>query len=799
MKVLDTSIHSAKAHPFFWWVTNNPKKIVFIGLLFIFVCLTFIPKLVIDPKAESFLPKDSPALVYRDQVEDTFGLKDPFVIAIVNEQGVFNPQTIQLIDWLTQKVLAIPETNRDRVISLTTEDNIIGNEEGLVVAPFVESIPTTQNQADQIAKNILDFPLYVGSIVSKDTTTTLIVTEVMDDSLAPQVYEQLLAITEQAPINNNEVLHVAGDGAVSGYLSAYIISDASRLVPISVVIITLLCVLAFRTAQGAMLPGIVILAATASSVGIMAAMGDPVYVITTSMPILLVGIAVADAIHIKSEYYEQRALAPHLTKQVLVVNAVGKMARPVILTTITSMIGFLGVYFSSYMPPMKAFGVYSMIGLAVAGLFSLLMIPAMQMLMPAKNSPAFKPQSQQSQALLARFMSRMGLTVLAHPYKVITTALLVTIAGVYGASKLEVNESWVDNFKTSEPIYQADIAINKSMDGTSNLDIVISTPNPEDLFIPANLKKIEALQTYLNDMPEIGGTTSIVDYIKQMNRALNNNDPAEYKIPNDASLISQYFLLYSASGDPTDFEEEIDYDYQKALVRARLNNGRLQYFKPVVEKAQIYIDEQFHSAQITASLSGRIYVDYEWLTNLTDSHFKGIALALVLVWLVAAISFKSVLGGTLALVPVVLSTFAVYALMGTLNITLAVGTTMTAVIALGIGIDFAIHTIERIKYQIKVQGLSPDVALQGLYPSTGRALLFNFLAVFIGFGVLGLSHVPPLSKLGILIAFAVLVSFVASMTVLPALIKLLKPRFMGFRHKQNIGSPSLPSSINSTN
>ena len=118
--------------------------------------------------------------------------------------------------------------------------------------------------------------------------------------------------------------------------------------------------------------------------------------------------------------------------------------------------------------------------------------------------------------------------------------------------------------------------------------------------------------------------------------------------------------------------------------------------------------------------------------------------------------------------------------MGWVGITLAVGTSMTAAIALGIGVDFSIHTLDRIKLLIAEQQLEPEVALHQLYPSTGRALLFSFFAVFIGFGILGLSYVPPLSKLGMLVAVAVLISFVSSMTVLPALIKHLKPAFLGY-------------------
>jgi predicted RND superfamily exporter protein len=776
-----------------WWLTGNPKKVLVSGLLAIIFFTSFLPQLTMDPEAESFLPKDSPALIYRQQVEDIFGLNDPMVIAVANagENGVFNPDSIELINWLTQKVLALPDVNQDRVISLTTEDNISGNQEGLVVEPFVAELPISQHQADILAQQVFDFPLYVGSIVSEDASTSLIVVELTDDANGPALYESLLSLVAQAPIKQNEVLHVAGDGAVSGYLSTYIVTDASRLVPLSVIIITVLCFFAFRTLQGTLLPGIVILAATASAMGVMSAMGDPIYVITTSMPILLVGIAVADSIHLMSEYYEQRAAQPELNQRLLIIEACQKMWRPIVLTTVTSMIGFFGVYLSSYMPPMQDFGMYSMLGLAMAGVYSLCVVPACLTIMPLKNSPVFSSRNNGvKNDIFSTFMLAVGKIVLSRAKTVLALSMVVATAGIYGAMNLSVNESWVDNFRTSELIYQADVAINATMNGTSNLDIVVSTNEKEGLFKPENLHKIEKLQTFVERFDVVGGSTSIADYIKQMNRSLNENKANEYRIPNDENLISQYFLLYAASGDPTDFEEEVDYNYQQALVRVQLTNGRLQSFKPVVEALQEYINSEFNNNHIQASLSGRVYVDYEWLTNLVDSHFKGVAFALILVWLVACFAFKSLGAGTLALVPVILSTVAIYAFMGLAGITLAVGTTMTAAIGLGIGIDFAVHTIERIKVLIKEhsaaihQNHDIDAILLKLYPRTGRALLFNFFAVFLGFGVLGLSYVPPLAKLGVLIAFAVSVSFVVSITVLPALIKIFKPRFLGF--KQNL-------------
>ena len=779
---MDNDYRSNKAWDIFWKITSRPKLILAISFIIIIATAAFIPTLTIDSRSESFLPDDDPALLYRDHVEDIFGLKDPMVIAVVNhgEHGVFNPHSLQLVQWLTDEVMKIPDINQDRVVSLATEDNITGDEAGMLVDPFFEAPPQTQKQADKVRQAVMNFPLYQGSLVARDGTATLIVTEVYDVNNAPKVYEELMRLVKRASVNG-EQLHVAGDGAVSGYLVSYINADAARLVPISVIIITLLSVLAFRTWRGTIIPGIVIFSSVAAAMGLMAAFHVPVYVITTSMPVLLVAIAVADSIHILSQYYEELAEHPEHSQRDLVVRTMVLMWRPVTITTLTSMVGFLGITISSFMPPMQAFGIYSMIGLGMAGLFSLGFVPAALVLLKPLHSPAFKTRNHQlEQDFFSRQMDKVGAWVLVNTKKILFSAIIIFVLGVFGALQLEVNESWVENFRKGDPIYLADKAINHTMDGSNTLDIVIETPHKEDLFKPDNLHRIEKLQRFLVTLPHVNGSTSIVDYIKQMNRSLNNNDPASYVIPSDADLISQYFLLYSASGDPTDFEEEIDYDYQMALVRARMDSARYQQDKLVVEATQKYIDEIFNTPDIKASLSGRVNVDYEWLDSLLGTQFKSVLFSLILVWILVCLSLRSFYGGTLALIPVLLGSLSVYAFMGISGITLAVGTTMTAAIALGIGIDFSIHTLDRIKLLILEQGLNTDQALIQIYRTTGRALLFSFFAVFIGFGILGLSYVPALSKLGVLIAFAVLISFISSMTVLPALIKHLRPKFLGY-------------------
>jgi len=777
---------------FFRAITTYPKTILIAGIMLIIGTGVFIPQLNKDTRSDAFMPLDHPALVYRDKVKDIFGLKDPMVIAVVNDgkTGVFNPRTLELVDWLTKRVEAMNNIDPERVTSLATENDIIGTNDGMLVEKFFEIPPATQQQADRVRDAVMDFPLYLGSLVSREGNATLIVAELIDQNRAQEVYAELLAIAEQAPIQQGETIHIAGEGAVSGYMGAYIDADATRLNPIAGLIITLVLFIAFRTLRGTLLPNFIVVATVASALGTMAMFDVSFFVITNALPVVLIGIAVADSIHILSQYYEEIAQSPQDSPRQIVIRTMVRIWRPVTVTTLTTMAGFLGLSLASVMPPMKYFGLFAMLGVAVAWLFSITVIPACLSMLKLKPSRAYsnleqiQDQKKPGNRILAetdRFglvMKSLGRWVVSHHVLVLVIAALITTSGIAGAFKLELNEARITTFQEDEPIVKADSVINHHFDGVHYLDIVVETPQAEDMFKPDNLKRIVALQRYAETLPHVKGSTSIADYLKQMNRALNEDHKDAYQLPDDSNLIAQYFLLYSASGDPTDFEKEVDYDYRLANVRVRMDTGVYTDEKVVVEAMQAYITEHFNAAGISANLSGRVNVDYHWIKRLGESHFGSVGVALLLVWLMASFSLRSIAAGLITVIPVAISVLLIYAVMGLTGIWLGVGTSMFAAISIGLGVDFAVHTLERLQILIGKQGHSFDEAIEVLYPSTGRALFFNFAALVLGFGVLVTSEVVPLVRFGSLVAVGVSASFLASMTILPALIKALRPSFL---------------------
>lgn len=768
------------------FIVNFPKTNVIVSILVMLTLFAALPKLYKDTRADAFLAADNPALLYKEKVKRQFGLSDPIVVAVINssDKGVFNPNSLLLVNSLTEQISALDNINSDRVTSLATENNITGSEDGMAVDAFFEELPETQQQAESIWQAVSDFPLYMGNLVSKDRKATLIVAELVDQDQVEDTYQAILEIVALTSVDDQNEIHVAGEGAIAGYLGSYIDADAQRLNPLAGIIITLIILFAFRRFSPGLLSNVVIAASVLMTLAIMALNDVPFFVITNALPVILIGISVADSIHIYSHYFELQAKQPNADKRELIIQTLEAMWRPITLTTLTTIAGFIGLYFAAYMPPFKYFGLYTAVGVAIAWAYSLIFLPAAMALIKPSASKKMIAQAKNNQIdAFAKIMVVLGKISVNHSKTIIGLFTAIVIIGSFATAYLVVDEDRIETFHSSESLYKADKAINQHFNGTYNLDIVVEAKENEGLFNPETLLKMDALQNYALSLENVNGANSIVDYLKQMNRSLTDGNKNNYKLPNEKELVAQYFLIYSASSEPTDFEEEIDYDYRVANIRLSLNKGSYRDTEKVVRQLEHYIAAQFDQADLSATLSGRVTVNYHWIKDLGESHFVGLAISMFLVWAVSALLFGSISAGIYAIIPVGSSLLLVYASMVLLDIDLGIGTSMFASVAIGLGVDFSIHTIDRLRSLYAEYDGDWDKALTNLFPTTGRALFFNYLAIACGFGVLISSQVVPLTNFGIIVVVSVTTSFLASLSLLPALIKVTKP---GFISQQNL-------------
>ena len=757
---------------FFYRITTHPRAALGIALLAIAIAATGLTKLAKDTSVKAFIPSDHPALIADQKAADIFGLSDTIAIALTTTgTTVFEADVLAAVVTLTDSVASLPNVRADRVMSLATESSISGYDGEIIVTPYIGEHPLSTEAINAARRLWQTMPPHIGTLVSEDESSAIVLAEIVDSHIADETYRSILELVAGIETDTLKV-HVAGPGAVSGYLSGYIDKDARKLQPLVFLLVLGFIYFAFRKFGGLPGPLLVVFGAVGGALGLMAWNGVPYYAITNALPVIIVAISVADSIHILSAYFQLRAQHPESSARSLVVRAMSMMTRPITLTTMTTIAGFVGIGLVSIMPPITAFAWYAALGVFLAWVFSLLALPNMLVLLDLGPSPAFENWRNSKPSGLGKFLAHIGAFSARNYPVVLGVFAVVTVIAVNGAMQLNVDRSQVDNFAPDEPIRIADETINDTFAGTAFLDVVIEATEPEGLLDPANMARIAALQGFMESLPHVKKTVSITDYLSLLHRSIEEHPStiaAERQLPVDPDSIAQYLLVYEMSGDPTDFEEEIDYDYQTALVRGILDSHYFSESRLAVEALQEYIDIEFNSESIRASLAGDVAIGYHWMSRLEQSHFVGIAVSLVLVLGTSIMVFRSITAGFIAVVPVTFSVTVLYAVMGYLGIYLEPATSMFAAIALGVGVDFGIHLVEKLREARVIHADDTAAAVDEALPATARACFFNSAALGLGFAVLMVSSLPTLQRFGGLVAVAAVSSYVAALIIVPAM------------------------------
>jgi hydrophobe/amphiphile efflux-3 (HAE3) family protein len=753
-------------------VVRHRVMVLLLTLACILIGATFASRLHKDTSANAYIEPSNPALKYRERVIETFGLKEPLVVVVRNEagDGILNPRDLELVRTIVQRLESTPNVDADRVVSLVSQSGIHGGIDGLEIGPLLPPGEIDPAVIERLRSLLDDTTLYDGTLVSKDRTATVIVAELLDETKSAEAYSDILALTRALPKQRGTEIFVAGAGAITGYFSSYIDRDAGRLVPFAAVAITIVLFCAFFTIRAAAIPMLIAITTVAMTLGAMAASGVAFYAITNGMVVVLIGICVAEPMHVFGEYYALQRDRPDAPNVELVVAALASVWRPIALTSITTLAGFISLWFTSTMPPIRYFGLFGSVGVLIAWVMTVTSLPALMSMLRKRPSRLIH-----ADATSYGLLDGLGRFVLGNSRGVLLSAAGITAVALLAASYVRVDHARIENFNSSEPLYVADQQINRTLAGTNQLDIVIEAVANDGVLTHEALQRIDELQSFLKSLPEVGGATSIVGYVKQLNRAMSGNEPSAWRLPNDNDLIAQLMLTYQASAPPTEFQSLVDTSGRSALVRAYLRADRWSEQRRVVEAAQHYIDREFASAGLKATLTGRVMLDYEWVQSVASGHAWSVFVSTLTVLLMCIVIFRSIRDGLLCLAPLFVSVAGVYAVMGIADIWLGVATSMFASVAIGLGIDFAIHMVARAR-KAALAGGSVDEQIRYVYRSTGRSVLFNASAVGLGFGIVTLSAAPPIRMFGVLVATAMIGAFLAALTVLPALLKVTAER-----------------------
>jgi len=346
----------------------------------------------------------------------------------------------------------------------------------------------------------------------------------------------------------------------------------------------------------------------------------------------------------------------------------------------------------------------------------------------------------------------------------VVTALVIALS-IYGLQKVWINSSFLDKFEDDSQIVQTDQFINKKFGGTTKLNVILSTERKNAFKEPEVLKLMARMQNHVDSsMQVVGSSFSLADYIERMNKVMHADQQAYNRIPSSQNLIAQYLLLYEMSGDPDNLWKEVNYDYNKANLKYQLKEDDSKSLNAAISRIETFEDD-FQQLGVEINYAGSGYKALVFTDLILEGQIKSLVLSLVLVVILLTLMFRQLSIGLIGAVPITLTALLSFGVMGLLNIPLSTTTALLASIAVGIGIDYAVHFIERYKINLKRHTSKFEVAVHTINHS-GRAIFFNAIVVIAGFLVLTFSVFPPNRALGALVSFNMFTSFLGTMTIM---------------------------------
>lgn len=766
------------------WIIRYRFVVIALTLLITIVAVIQAKNLeiIIDPN--TMLPQSHPYVTTSKQVEKIFGSKYIVVVGVTPKEGdIYQPAVLEKIQGMTAAFLQTPGVVKENLLSLSSKrvKNIVGSAEGMEVKQLMSSIPTTVGQLMALREAVEKNPVYINSIVSTDGKTAAINVEFKDEPGGFRaIMNKVEAIVEHERDPRFEII-VGGLPSFLASIEVYS-ERMAFLFPISILILGLVLFEAFRTKQGLILPLVTASLAVAWGVGVMGASGIPMDVFNSATPILILAVATGHAVQMLKRYYEEYFRLRETTELSLkdannqaVISSLVRVGPVMIVAGVVASLGFFSLVVFE-ISTVRTFGIFTGIGVLAALILEMTFIPALRsVLAPPSDAERQREKNRRiwdkATGVIANWVTGPSRG------RMYAGVLLFVIIAIIGMGRVMVDNSIKSYFSPDLIFEKNDKALNEHLGGTNTLYLLVEGPGDDAIKTPKILQAMEELQRFLEKQPYVGKTVSLADFIKRMNQAMHGDDPAYFKIPDNQELISQYLLLYSMYGEPGDFDSYVDYGYRSANLTVFLKTDSSAYIEKLIEKINAFTAVNFNN-NVHVGIGGSVPQGAALNEVMVYGKILNILQIAGVVFIISSLIFRSLVAGMLVLLPLVVAVLTNFGLMGWSGIPLNTSTSLISAMAVGIGADYAIYLIYRLREEL-MKGVEEITAARNVIATAGQAILFVAIAVSAGYGVLLFSIGFNLHKwLAILVAAAMVMSSLSALLLIPALILTFRPDFI---------------------
>ena len=594
---------------------------------------------------------------------------------------------------------------------------------------------------------------------------------------------------------------------------------------VMILIFTLLLYILFRSFSAVLWPMVTIAASMAWTWGFTVWLGVTISQMISLTVLLVFAVGIADCVHVMSAYFSFRRQGDDhydaLSK------SYGKTGLAIMVTTITTMAGVLALT-TSELVPIQVFGMMSAFGVVMAFFFTLVLLPILLDLWhpgaPAADDASLADRlgdrwnrlSSSTKtgtalvyvvavylmlgpwvgtyitviSLLTYVVVNWQLAILSavpnfvaqRPWLVLSVFAGLFALCSYGMTLIRIDSNMTELTKEGSAIRVAYETVDENMAGAMSMVIMVDTHTSDGLYNPRLMQAMDQLQNRIETRysDQVTRTNSLANIVKDTYQIMSDDDPAYYRVPDDAQMISQLLYLFN-SANPEDRRALVSDDYSRSHISLNIYNAGSYQYQRFFEEISQEIDEVFgplesEFSELEVYLTGSMALLMRMADEVANSQFSCFTFAIAVISVIMIITLGSFQGGIMAMIPNMIPALLGFGLMGLLGIALDTDTLLIAPLIIGIAVDDTIHFMTHYRVELIRTG-SISESLVSTIRDVGQAVMFTTMVLGLGFALLSFSDYLGMAKMGFFGSAAIFVALLCDLFLIPAMIIIFKPTF----------------------
>ncbi|MEO6194725.1 MAG: MMPL family transporter [Thermoanaerobaculia bacterium] len=736
-----------------WKSGERPRVALALMLALVLAMAPGLFRLKLKIDGHSLVPPDDPAIAADREARQVFGLRDPLLVVLDTGRpgGIFNPSTLERLERMTRVLQALPGVGPENVVSLATEHAPRFSPGSYEFRRLLEPPPRTPDRLAEVREDVEAIDIFHGTLVSYDRRAAAILVGVPPpggriDRAA--LYHRTVAVTRPYAAAGERV-SVVGAPAAEALLGEHVLADLAVLVPLSILVIAAILWASCGRAWAVVIGLAKIGAAQVFTLGAIGWSGQPVYLTTAIIPVLLTTVGLSDEVHLLWHFRHRRAGED---PAVALRRAFQELGRPIILTSATTAAGFSS-FLTSSIPPVWSFGLFAAIGCLFCLLWALTATPALIALRPRAIAPAGTSET-------GFRLTRPALALGARPRLALPVLALITVVLALGIPRLAVQDGWIDNFAPDSSLRQASERADRLFAGTHELQAVLTfDPPPEQVpSIPAargpllagsTIAAIGRFERGLRERPEVGAVFGLASHLSTTAYLWGGRREESREILDNPSWIYLHVRRIGNVRGVARRRELIDDEFRRTVVTVLLKGANFRQTAAVIEAIRDLERTELAPVHGRVELAGDVAVSQAMIPAIVRTQLGSLLMALASNLLIVVLLFRSLRYGLVCVAPTAVAVAWTFGLMGWVGLPLGVATSIFCAVTLGIGVDYGIHFLERFRAAEDAGAARPGRVASA---QAGPAILVDAMAIAMGFGLLAISRVPANRRLGLLVA-----------------------------------------------